>query len=80
MKVSFPNGEKKDLKAVWIDHSTLKVFFVDQRILSEKIDILESNSVEKTADFIYSMVIRGAPSIGIAGAYGIVQSVISAYN
>ncbi|MHA2103914.1 MAG: S-methyl-5-thioribose-1-phosphate isomerase [Candidatus Hodarchaeales archaeon] len=80
MKVSFPNGEKKDLKAVWIDHSTLKVFFIDQRTLPGKIDILDSDSVEKTANFIHSMVIRGAPSIGIAGAYGIVQSVVSAYN
>lgn len=80
MKVSLPNGENKDLKAVWIDQSSHNVFFVDQRTLPEEISILESKSVEKTAEFIYKMVIRGAPSIGITGAYGLVQSVKEAYN
>ncbi|MFW9930576.1 MAG: S-methyl-5-thioribose-1-phosphate isomerase [Candidatus Thorarchaeota archaeon] len=80
MRVSFPNGEKKDLKAVWIDQKSLHVYFVDQRILPSEIKILESNSVQKTAKFIQTMVIRGAPSIGIAGAYGIVQSAKEAYE
>lgn len=80
MKINFSNGEKKDLKAVWIDQDSIEVFFVDQRALPKDIKILKSDTVEKTAEFIRSMVIRGAPSIGIAGAYGFVQSVKSAYS
>ena len=80
MEILFQKGKKRDVKALWFNEDGSEVNFINQRVLPHKIEILKSNSVEKTAEYIKTMVIRGAPSIGIAGAYGIVQSVSKAYE
>ena len=78
MQIRTPNGIKKDIQAVWFEKSNLPtIYFVDQRALPFEFTILESNSVQETAKFIRRMVIRGAPSIGAAGTYGILQSAIT---
>ncbi|OLS26230.1 MAG: putative methylthioribose-1-phosphate isomerase, partial [Candidatus Heimdallarchaeota archaeon LC_3] len=64
MEILFHNGQKKDVKAIWFNEPTLEVYFINQRILPYKIEVLTSNTVEKTAEYIKTMVIRGAPSIG----------------
>ena len=80
MIITFSDGKKEDLKAVWLDEDPHLVHFVDQRKIPGSINILTSKTVEETSQFIKDMVIRGAPSIGIAGAYGMVQSVVEAYE
>ena len=77
MLIQQENGVKKNIQAVWIENNSLPtIFFVDQRSLPFKLIILESHSSEQTGNFIQNMVIRGAPSIGAAGAFGILQSAI----
>ena len=44
---------------------------INQLLLPHKFDIYESRNYLETADAIKSMIIRGAPAIGAAGAYGI---------
>src|SRR5450631_4357189 len=44
---------------------------LDQRALPAKIDYLQFDSALTVADGIRSMVVRGAPAIGCAAAYGI---------
>ena len=44
---------------------------LDQRRLPEEETWLECRTAEETAEAIQNMVIRGAPAIGIAGAYGL---------
>ena len=64
-------------RAIWLDQQNLsKVHFVDQRYIPFKVDILTSLDPLTTATFIKDMVIRGAPSIGGAAAYGMLQSAV----
>lgn len=80
MQLILPDGTKKDFRAIWMEESDTEVYFIDQRVLPFKIQVLTSGSVNETADFIRTMVIRGAPAIGIAGSYGIIQSAYYAYK
>lgn len=45
---------------------------LDQRWLPHSTSWVEANRVEQVADAIRNMVVRGAPAIGIAAAYGVV--------
>lgn len=44
---------------------------IDQRILPARFEYLSFNSAAETAEGIRSMVVRGAPAIGCAAAYGV---------
>lgn len=52
----------------WIDG---KVRMIDQTRLPEELVYLEINNVDQMAEAIKSLRIRGAPAIGIAGAFGL---------
>lgn len=45
---------------------------LDQRLLPASVGWLECRSVAEVADAIHALAVRGAPAIGIAGAYGMV--------
>jgi methylthioribose-1-phosphate isomerase len=49
-----------------------RVLMLDQRLLPEREHYYELSSVEQVADAIVTMVVRGAPAIGISAAYGLV--------
>ncbi|MFN3283674.1 MAG: S-methyl-5-thioribose-1-phosphate isomerase, partial [Pseudothermotoga sp.] len=49
-----------------------KLVLLDQRYLPEKTSYLELKTVDEVAQAIKEMVVRGAPAIGVAAAYGIV--------
>ncbi|WP_417903552.1 S-methyl-5-thioribose-1-phosphate isomerase [Candidatus Pseudothioglobus singularis] len=44
---------------------------IDQRILPENFEYISYYTAKSVADGIYSMVVRGAPAIGCAAAYGV---------
>lgn len=71
MKVNI-NGESRELRSVWIQDS--QIMFIDQRLLPHKLDYFMAQNVEDVVFAINDMVVRGAPAIGIAGAYGIAQA------
>jgi len=50
------------------------LFLLDQRLLPHEERYIECNDAASTADAIRSMVVRGAPAIGITAAYGIVMA------
>jgi methylthioribose-1-phosphate isomerase len=50
-----------------IDH----VEMIDQRLLPHRFEYVACRSTEEVADAIRNMVIRGAPAIGCAAAYGV---------
>ena len=62
------NGEQRDIKAVWMEGEVVK--FIDQRPLPHSFEIIDARSVEDVARYIRDMVVRGAPAIGVAAAYG----------
>lgn len=53
---------------------------LDQRRLPETIEYLDYQTADAVAQAIQDMVVRGAPAIGIAAAYGAVLAARSAYS
>ena len=71
----------KDMTALWFENNILKM--LDQRKLPFKVEIFQAKTVDDVVYAINEMVIRGAPAIGIAAAYGIVlgaKNVKDSYN
>jgi len=60
-------------KAIYFDESD-RFFILDQTQLPTKETVQEQTSIEQVYDSIYKLKVRGAPAIGIAGAYGLVIS------
>ena len=56
-----------------------KLSLLDQRLLPEKELYLEIDSVDQAADAISSMVVRGAPAIGVTASYAIVLAARSRF-
>ena len=62
---------------VWRDDSLL---LLDQRLLPQQQQYLELTTASATAQAIRDMVVRGAPAIGIAAAYGVVLAARARYR
>ncbi|WP_422445032.1 S-methyl-5-thioribose-1-phosphate isomerase [Thermoanaerobacterium sp. DL9XJH110] len=60
----------KGIKSIEFRDGVLKL--IDQRKLPEKLSIFECRTCRDVEFAIRDMVVRGAPAIGVAGAYGIV--------
>ena len=58
----------KDIRALWMERGVVKA--IDQRLLPDELKIVSIRTTKEMADAISDMTIRGAPSIGAAGAYG----------
>jgi len=59
---------KRDIRALWMEKGVVKA--IDQRLLPGQLKIVTIRTVAEMAHAISDMTIRGAPSIGAAGAYG----------
>lgn len=64
--------EGKDMRSLWWDEERGILNLIDQRMLPFQLKIFEADSAEKVAYAIKKMVVRGAPAIGCAAAYGMV--------
>ena len=60
-------------KAIYLDDKG-KFFILDQTKLPTEVVYEEQTKIEQVYDSIYMLKVRGAPAIGIAGAYGLVLS------
>jgi S-methyl-5-thioribose-1-phosphate isomerase len=58
------------VRALWYSRGTLSL--LDQRALPGKTVVLKIRTAGAVADAIRTMAVRGAPSIGVAAAYGMV--------
>ena len=74
MKVHY-KGKERDLRALWYQNESIR--FIDQRVLPHRFEFRDAETVEDVAIFIEDMTVRGAPSIGAAGAYGMVLAEIN---
>ncbi|MDG6221118.1 MAG: S-methyl-5-thioribose-1-phosphate isomerase [Candidatus Thermoplasmatota archaeon] len=61
----------KDLPALWMEEGV--VHFIEQRLLPQKLEFYRTSTAASTAKAITDMVVRGAPAIGAAGAFGMAQ-------
>lgn len=57
-----------------------RLYLLDQRKLPRESEYLELNDADAVADAIRDMVVRGAPAIGIAAAYGVVLAARRRYR
>ncbi len=53
---------------------------IDQRVLPAKFEYLRFSDAQSVADGIRTMVVRGAPAIGVAAAYGVALEAIALSN
>lgn len=58
----------EDLRAIWWEDNSVKA--IDQRILPDRFEIATIATYEEMADAISDMTVRGAPTIGVSGAFG----------
>ena len=58
----------RDMRAIWMEDGLVKA--IDQRLLPKQLKIVTIRTVKEMASAISDMTVRGAPSIGAAGAYG----------
>jgi len=66
MKVRI-NGRIKEMQSIWWDDG---VCMIDQRGIPERVEIFRAEDLNALAFSVRDMVIRGAPAIGVAAAYG----------
>lgn len=60
--------EGKTYRSIWLEETAVK--FIDQRKLPYRFEIFTARTVDDIAYAIKEMVVRGAPAIGAAAAYG----------
>jgi methylthioribose-1-phosphate isomerase len=56
---------------IWWDDSANSIRYIDQTILPNDYSIIECMTIERLVTAINRLEIRGAPALGVAGAYGI---------
>jgi methylthioribose-1-phosphate isomerase len=61
----------KDLRPIWLDKDLKTVKVIDQRLLPHKFIISDLKTVDDVIMAIKEMYVRGAPLIGVTGAYGV---------
>ncbi|MBC7080982.1 MAG: S-methyl-5-thioribose-1-phosphate isomerase [Thermoplasmatales archaeon] len=62
----------KQMRSLWFEKNCLKI--IDQRRLPSQFEIFEAKNERDVAYAIKEMVVRGAPAIGCATAYGIAMA------
>ena len=69
----------KSMRSIWpIEGKAVGV--IDQRALPYRLEFRVLDSAAAVEDAICTMVVRGAPLIGVAGAYGLALSLRSVYQ
>lgn len=58
-------------RPIWFNKEKNCVDVIDQRLLPHKLQVTELEHVKDVIDAIKSMVVRGAPLIGVTAAYGV---------
>jgi len=65
------NVDGKQLRTIWLDNDNQTVQVIDQRQLPHRLEIMPLTTVDQVIYAIQEMVVRGAPLIGVTGAYGV---------
>jgi len=64
------NIEGRHYRSIWLDGDGWSVWVINQTLLPHRFDTLRLTTLDQVASVISNMVIRGAPLIGAAAAYG----------
>jgi methylthioribose-1-phosphate isomerase len=61
----------RDYRTIWLDADGRRVHVIDQTRLPHRFETLALENLDDAARAIRDMVVRGAPLIGVTGAYGL---------
>ena len=64
-------------KTLWWNDDNNSIMTIDQTLLPTEYKVIEITTVERLADAIKKLEVRGAPALGVAGAFGIALSAVS---
>ena len=68
----------KDIRTIWLDENLKVVKIIDQRKLPQEFVIFDLKTVEDDITAIKDMYVRGAPLIGVTGAYAVLLATLNA--
>ena len=68
----------KDLRTIWLDENVTVVKIIDQRKLPHELVIVDLKTVDDAITAIKDMYVRGAPLIGVTGAYAVYLATLNA--
>ncbi|MBA4369267.1 MAG: S-methyl-5-thioribose-1-phosphate isomerase, partial [Desulfobacterium sp.] len=66
-----------DIRPIWLDKNEQVVHVIDQRLLPHEFVVAELRNVDHVIIAIREMFVRGAPLIGVTGAYGVYLAAIT---
>ena len=61
-------------KTLWWNDENSSVMIIDQTLLPAEYKVIEITTVERLAEAIRRLEVRGAPALGVAGAFGVALS------
>ena len=61
----------RDYRTIWLDADGRRVHVIDQTLLPHRFETVTLADCEAAARAIADMIVRGAPLIGVTGAYGL---------
>ncbi|MEB3169852.1 MAG: S-methyl-5-thioribose-1-phosphate isomerase [Synechococcaceae cyanobacterium] len=65
------NIDGKPWRTIWPEPGGRSVAVIDQTLLPHRLEVRSLRSLAEAAEAIRTMVVRGAPLIGVTGAYGL---------
>ena len=65
------NIDGKPWRTIWLEEGGCAVAVIDQTRLPHRLVVRSLTTLEQAAEAIRAMVVRGAPLIGVTGAYGL---------
>ena len=65
------NIDGRPWRTIWLEEGGRSVGVIDKTLLPHRFLTRSLTSVEEAAEAIVTMVVRGAPLIGVTGAYGL---------
>ena len=68
----------KNLRTIWLESDDKTVKIIDQRRLPYELRIVNLHTVDDVVMAIKDMYVRGAPLIGVTGAYGVYLAALNA--
>ncbi len=67
----------KAMRPIWLDQDGVTVKVIDQRQLPHRLAVADLTTVDEVIHAIREMFVRGAPLIGVTGAYGVMVAALN---
>ena len=67
----------KKIRPIWLDEDQTTVKVIDQRQLPHRFAVADLTTVDRVIHAIREMFVRGAPLIGVTGAYGVMIAAVN---